>query len=240
MHPDASEFLKTAGIELPLIGLYDAPDRTPFEPSVSPKPGAHACVFAFFKSWLGGRSAVFTREAFGCSGFGKHVFGVSSGPREAFIDFLYGQEGLKASRELMEAWIDRMECYEPENEFIVVGPLRDEQYEYLRTVTFFVNPDQLALMVYAVHYHAAPDDPLPLLAPFDSGCGQLLPGLKDLSIPQAILGATDVAMRQFVPPGIIAVTMTRPMFERICSLGKDSFLHKPFWSDLVKARKKQG
>ena len=92
-----------------------------------------------------------------------------------FIDFLYGQEGIKASRELMEEWVDRMECYEPEHGFILAGPLRESQYEHLLTVTFFVNPDQLAFLSYAVHYHAAPDDPAPLIAPFDSGCGLLLP-----------------------------------------------------------------
>jgi hypothetical protein len=233
---DPTEFLNIAGIELPLIGLYDAPDKAPFEPVTEPKPGKHVCVFQFFKSWEKGQSAVFTKETFGCGGFGTHIFGVRTMPKEAFIDFLYGQEGLKASRELMEEWIDLMECYEPQNEYIVVGPMREDQYEHLRTVTFLVNPDQLALMVYAVHYHAGPGDPAPMKAPFDSGCGQMLPGFDDLDKPQAMLGGTDVAMRQFFPPDIIAVTVTRPMYERICSLGKESFLHKPFWKDLVKAR----
>ena len=236
MTPDPSEFLCIAGIELPLIGMYDAPDKSPFEPVIEPKPGKHVCVFAFYKAWLKGQTAAFTKGSFGCGGFGTHIFGVRTMPKEAFIDFLYGQEGLKASRELMEEWIDSMECYEPENEFVVVGPLRDNQYDDLKTVTFFVNPDQLSLLVYAVHYHAAPGDPVPLKASFDSGCGQLLPGFDDLNIPQAMLGATDVAMRQFLPPDILALTVTKPMFERICSLGKDSFLHKPFWKDLVKAR----
>jgi hypothetical protein len=43
-------------------------------------------------------------------------------------------------------------------------------------------------------------------------------------------------MRQFMPPDILALTVTRPMFERICSLDRSSFLYKPFWQDLVKAR----
>ena len=166
MHPDASEFLRIAGIELPLIGLYDAPDRAPFEPSISPKPGTRVCFYAFFKSWVRGESAVFTKEAFGCGGFGSHIFGVRSMPRDAFVDFLYGQEGLKASRELMEEWIDEMPCYEPKNEFIAVGPLKEDMYEHLRTVTFLVDPDQLALMVYATYYHSAPGEPDPLRAPF--------------------------------------------------------------------------
>jgi hypothetical protein len=239
MSRDPSEFLRIAGIELPLIGMYDAPDKGPFEPVLEPKPGKQTCVFAFFKSWLKGGTAAFTKETAGCGGFARHLFGVRAMPKEAFIDFLYGQEGLKASRELMEEWIDSMECYDPENEYILVGPLRDDQYDNLRSVTFFVDPDQLGLMVYAVHYHAAPGDPVPMKAPFDSGCGQLLAGFDDLTVPQAMLGATDIAMRQYLPPDILAVTVTKPMFERICSLGKDSFLHKPFWKDLVRAREGQ-
>jgi len=236
MTHDPAEFLRAAGMELPLIGTYDAPDRGPFEPVVEPKPGRHACVFAFFKSWLKGRTAAFTKDSFGCGGFGSHMFGVRPMPKDKFIDFLYGEEGMKVSRELMEEWVDSMECYEPEHGLILVGPLRESQYEHLRTVTFLVNPDQLALVSYAVHYHAAPGDPTPFSAPFDSGCGLLLSRFDDLSVPQAILNGTDIAMRQHLPPDILAVTVTKPMFERICSIGEDSFLYKPFWKEVVKAR----
>lgn len=236
MHHDPSEFIRISGIELPLIGLYDAPDTGPFEPVIEPKPEKHVCVFAFYKSWLKGQTAALSKSAFGCGGFGKHLFGIQTMPRDAFIDFLHGGEGLKASRELMEVWVDKLGCYEPENEFILVGPMKESEYEYLKSVTFLVNPDQLALMVYAAQYHAAPDDPQPIKAPFDSGCGQLLPSFDDISVPQAIIGATDVAMRQYLPPDILAFTVTKPMFERICSLDRGSFLYKPFWKDLVKAR----
>lgn len=236
MSHDPSEFLRISGIELPLIGLYDAPATAPYEPVIEPKPGKHVCAFAFYRSWLKGMTSVFSRKAFGCGGFGRHMFGVETMPREAFIDFLYGREGLKASRELMARWIDELEPYEPENEFILMGPMKKSEYGDLRSVTFLVNPDQLSLMVYAAHYHAAPGDPDPIMAPFSSGCGQLLPLFDDISVPQAIIGATDVAMRQYLPPDILAVTVTKPMFERICSLDGDSFLYKPFWRNLVESR----
>ncbi len=233
---DPSEFIRIAGIDLPLIGLYDAPSKEPFEPVVEPKPGKHVCVFAFYRSWLKGTTAALSKKAFGCGGFGRHLFGIETMPREAFIDFLFGREGLKASRELMEQWIDDTEPYEPENGFIMIGPMKESEYDDLKSVTFLVNPDQLALMVYAAQYNAAPGDPDPIKAPFSSGCGQLLPMFDDVSVPQAIIGATDVAMRQYMPQDILAFTVTKPMFERICSLDRDSFLYKPFWHDLVKAR----
>jgi hypothetical protein len=40
----------------------------------------------------------------------------------------------------------------------VIGPLREEQSDYLRTVTFFVNPDQLSLLMAGAEYHNADDD----------------------------------------------------------------------------------
>jgi hypothetical protein len=236
MQHDIKEFLRISGIELPLIGLYDAPSREPFEPVIEPNRGGHVCFYAFYRSWLEGKTASFTREAFGCGGFGYHIFGIESMSRKEFVDFLYVQEGLKSSRELMEQWLDDMKCYEPENDHILVGPIKDEAYEYLKTVTFLVNPDQLSLMVYAASYHAARGDLEPIKAPFNSGCGQILPSFDDLEAPQAIVGGTDVAMRSYLPPEILAFTVTKPMFERICSLDRDSFLHKPFWRSLVESR----
>jgi hypothetical protein len=43
-------------------------------------------------------------------------------------------------------------------------------------------------------------------------------------------------MRHYLPPDILAFTVTKPMFERLCSLGERSFLHKPFLTKLRKAR----
>jgi hypothetical protein len=60
---------------------------------------------------------------------------------------------------------------------------------------------------------------------------------KDLDEPQAIIGATDMAMRKYLPPDILAFTVTRPMFEQLCSLDSKSYLEKRFLSDLKKARR---
>ena len=62
-------------------------------------------------------------------------------------------------------------------------------------------------------------------------------GLFDeLSIPQAMIGATDIAMRQYLPPDTLAFTVNKPMFEQLCLLDERSFLYKPFWQNLRKAR----
>jgi len=152
------------------------------------------------------------------------------------LKFLVDDEGLKSSRDLMRQWLDRTKTYAQEHPHILIGPLRQAQYEYLRSITLFVNPDQLGLLMLGAQYNSALGDPPPVIAPFGSGCMQLVPLFQDLSVPQAIVGATDIAMRRFLPPDILAFTVTKPMFEQLCELDENSFLYKPFWGNLRKAR----
>ncbi|MBW1984605.1 MAG: hypothetical protein JRI53_07790, partial [Deltaproteobacteria bacterium] len=51
-----------------------------------------------------------------------------------------------------------------------------------------------------------------------------------------IIGSTDIAMRQYLPPEIMAFTVTKPLFEKLCRLDEKSFLYKPFWQSLKKRR----
>jgi hypothetical protein len=59
---------------------------------------------------------------------------------------------------------------------------------------------------------------------------------NDLNTSQAIIGGTDIAARQFLPPDILAFTVTKPMFRQLCNLDERSFLYKQFLKDLKKAR----
>jgi hypothetical protein len=156
--------------------------------------------------------------------------------REEFVRFLVDDEGLKASHKLMNQWLHDRLPYEQEYANLLIGPLRPDQYAYLKTVTFYVNPDQYSILALGAQYHSAPGGPLPLIAPFGSGCAQLVSLFDDLDIPQAVTGATDIAMRQHLPPDVLAFTVTRPLFEQLCALDETSFLHKPFWQRLRKAR----
>jgi len=85
-------------------------------------------------------------------------------------------------------------------------------------------------------YNSAPGAPTPVTAPFGSGCSQIVALFGDLNIPQAAIGATDIAMRRYIDPDLLAFTVTRPMFEQLCGLDEKSFLYKPFWKNLMKAR----
>jgi hypothetical protein len=157
--------------------------------------------------------------------------------KEAMVSFLTDKEGLRENAQLTESWLDAHPTFTPQNGKILVGPVRDELAKYLRTVTFFVNPDQLSVLIYAAHYHAHPEDPEPVLAPFGSGCGLLFSMFPDLSRPQTVIGATDIAMRQHLPPDILGFTVTVPMLARLLSLDDGhSFLSKPFLKRLSTAR----
>lgn len=236
MQPDASKLLEKAGIITPMIGIYDAPEPGSFKPLVTPRTGPHTCAFAYYNQWLKGQTLHLTEEHYGCGGCGRVMFGQMTRSRDEFIRFLVDDEGLKVSHELMEQWLDSHETYKRQHAHILIGPLRADQYEYLKTVTFWVNPDQLGLLMLGAQYYRAPTDPPPVLAPFGSGCMELLPLFENLDIPQAIIGATDIAMRQFLPADLMAFTVTRPMFELLCQLDEKSFLYKPFWKNLRKAR----
>ncbi|MGD1147898.1 MAG: DUF169 domain-containing protein [Thermoanaerobaculaceae bacterium] len=238
MQPDPGTLLEKIGIANSLVGLYDAPDAAPFEPVVRIEEGEGTCVFAFYDHWMKGTTLHLTGESYGCRGAGSCLFGVATRSPEEMVSFLVDKEGLKGSRDVMRRWIERRRLYRPAFGSIFIGPLRPGQYEFLKTVTFFVNPDQLAALLLGANYDSGPDDPPPVLAPFGSGCSQLLPLFADPGVSQAIIGATDIAMRQWLPPEIVAFTVTRPMFERLCKLDESSFLHKPFLKRLREARAK--
>jgi hypothetical protein len=234
MQPDPTAILETLSITEPLIGLYDAPDPAPFAPLVEPAD-EEECVFASYERWQEGKTLHITREKHGCGA--GHLLGVEPWSREEAIEFLVDEEGLRASRELMDQWLDVTPSYEPRQEHVLIGPLHADQYDYLRSITFYVNADQLAVLVTGTSYYSGPDDP-PVTAPFSSGCGQLASAIGDLQAPRAVIGATDQAMRQYLAPGLLAFTVTKPMFELLCRWADDpaGSLHNNFLKEVIAAR----
>jgi hypothetical protein len=231
--PNPDRLRRRLNIKLPIIGFYDAPEPALFEPLVSPEGGD--CVFSFFKSWLEGKTLHITRNQYGCGGAGHWMWGIRAHSKKDFLKFLVDEEGLKASRSLMEKWIYSRRPYRAGYPHLFLGPLKKEAWPYARTLTFLVNPDQLSGLAISAQYRSAPDDPPPVIAPFGSGCSQLVP-FKNLNIPQASIGATDIAMRRHLPPDILTFTVTRLMFRQLCALDERSFLYKPFLRRLKTAR----
>jgi hypothetical protein len=234
VQPDPSPIIERLSIEQPLIGFYDAPDAGPFEPLVVPK--GRLCVFKAHKDWLRGKTLHLTKEKHGCGGM--HLLNIEERSREDLVTFLCDEEGLKATHELMDLWLDSAPRYHPRHEHVLIGPLRPSQHEYLRTVTFYVNPDQLSVLSAGAIYYSHPDDLTPVISRFGSGCLQLAPLFDDLEAPQALIGALDQAARADLDPCILAFTVTKPMFELLCRWAADpgSSLHNRFLGTLLRAR----
>jgi len=238
VQPDPTALTAALDLRTPLIGVYDAPDPEAFEPLVAPRPGSGRgpCVFHYYRRWLAGETLHLTAGAYGCGGCGRSFFGAQTRSRDDFIDFLWKDEGLRASRELMALWIDNAPTYRPEHGNVLVGPLRTAQAAHLKTVTFWVNPDQLSVLQHGAYHHHVWGDPDPVTVPFGSGCSELIVPFRDLRLPQAAIGGTDVAMRGDIPAGVLAFTVTVPMLEQLCALGDESFLGKGFLAGLREAR----
>ena len=154
MQPDYKLLVEKIKIKRPLIGFYDAPDPEMFAPIVAPKAGIRNCMFDFYADWMSGKTTMFTADNFGCGGCGRAFFGVEMQSREDFLEFLVGKEGLKDSKETMNEWIENSTPKKNEFGKLFVGPLKPEAYEFLKTVTFFINADQLSMFIYGAHYHA--------------------------------------------------------------------------------------
>jgi hypothetical protein len=231
--PNPERLKKRLDIKTPLIGFYDAPDPAVFKPLVSPEESQ--CVYASYQCWLRGETLHLTKDRYGCGGAGHWMWGVQLRSRKEFLKFLADDEGLKVSRSLMGKWIDASKPYKAEHPHLFLGPIKQDAWPFAKSITFLVNPDQLSALAIGAQYHSAPEDPSPVIAPFGSGCSQFLP-FKNLSIAQASIGATDIAMRQHLPPDMLIFTVTPLMFKRLCELDERSFLYKPFLARLKKSR----
>ncbi len=235
MQPDPTNLLSIAKISTPLIGFYDTPEKLLFEPLIE----ARQCIFACYQGWMQGESTCLSEQnvaAIGCPGAGYWNCNVATVPSEDVAHFLAGKEGLKASSDLMCQWLVNQPPYKKKHAYVVIGPFRQEYYQYLKTITFYVNPDQLSLLITGAEYCNASTAHHPVTAVYGSGCGQLAAVFADFDTPAATIGGTDIAMRPYLPCDTLAFTVTKPMFKQLCRLDEKSFLHKTFWNNLKQAR----
>jgi len=250
--PNPLQLLKSSGIETPLIGFYDVPFTEPFEPIIIPQ----RCIFSAYENWLKGDSVCISLEdpnyTATCQGGGywigdcmpQWVEKKSNSEQEARENFAKGlnqREGFKSSDDIMYQWLKNLKPYILENKYVVIGPIKEDQYAYLTTITFYVNPDQLSFLIHGAEYKNASLDENPVITAFGSGCGQIAALLGDLNsnFPKAVIGATDMAMREYLPADILAFTVNKPMYEQLCELDENSFMHKHFWTRLMKKREEK-
>ncbi len=236
---DANYLMDKLGVNFPLIGVYDAPHDTFFETVIEPVSYRNTCMFAYFNAWMRGQTLKITSLNFGCKGAGYWLFGKEGRSRNEFVEFLVGEEGLKCSKVVMDKWLDNVKPYHSDHKCIFIGPLKNEWQEYLKSVTFFVNPDQLSALLIGANYCSSSKEDSPVQITFGSGCMQILTLVPPNKKPVALIGATDLAMRKYLPKDILAFTVNPLMLETLCKLNGESFLNKPFLSDLKMFRKNE-
>ena len=233
-------------LKTPIIALYDSEPSDEFAPMV--ESSGRTCCFAYYKRWLNGETLViargeggFTDPDRGCYG-GQSAFGLGKGYPPFMPNFLTDGkgapmgEGLKASPALAKEFLDRAKPPELSSGFALIGPLRLSMWERVRSVTFLVDPDRLSALMTLAGYWSS--DPEIIYAPFSSGCGLLLREMEAAGGTRAVIGCTDIAMRKYLPPDTLCLTVPPGMFERMVDFPEEAFLNKSWWNDLMDSRER--
>ncbi|MBN2493257.1 MAG: DUF169 domain-containing protein [Deltaproteobacteria bacterium] len=232
-------------LDTPIIAVSDAEPGPLYEPLVHARGGT--CCFAYYERWLKGETLVVERDRggfdnpqHGCPG-GQSALGLADGYPPWMAHFLTdGQgapmgEGLKATPDLAQAFLDRSQPPEPGGDSVLIGPLKLEGWSAVRSLTFLVDPDRLSALLTLVGFWS---DGIETAAPFSSGCGLLWRELLMQERDMAVLGATDIAMRKYLPPEILALTVSPARFERMLGYPDSAFLRRSWWQGLLDSRQK--
>jgi hypothetical protein len=247
MPPTADAVQRLTGklrLTTPLIAVYDSPAEGKLAPLIEAK--GRACCFAFYPRWLKGETVVYrkgggafdAREG-GCAG-AQRAFGLERDYPGYMAHFLTDGvgaptgEGLKATPALAQEFLDRAQPPRPGGSAILIGPLRLDAWAEVRSVTFFVDPDRLAALMTLAGFWSADNDLI--AAPFSSGCALMWRALGEYDRDRPVIGCTDIAMRKYVPPEVLSLSVTPQRFEQMLGVPEGSFLDRDWWNGLLDAR----
>jgi len=242
-----ADLLKKLRLDIHPVAVYDTKPSDAFAPLIEAK--GRACCFAYFDQLKSGYTLVirkgsgsFSDPKNGCPG-AQNAFGLGDGYPPFMAHFLTDGkgapmgEGLKATPELAQDFLDRALKPHLSGDTILIGPLKIEQWDFVRSISFFADPDRIsALMTLSAYWSSDPDF---IHAPFSSGCGLMFRDLENQDRKRAVLGCTDIAMRKYVPPEIMCITVSPKHFETMVNVPDDAFLNKSWWNDLMDFREKQ-
>jgi hypothetical protein len=237
---------KALRLETPIIAIYDTEPSPDFEPLVEAK--GRACCFAYYRKWLNGETLVvkgnggtFQNPENGCPGM-QNAFGLGKGYPPWMANFLTDGkngapmgEGLKATPKLAQEFLDRSKAPRPKGRHVLIGPLKLDRWDDVKSVSFMVDPDRLsALMTLSAYWSSDPDE---IAAPFSSGCGLMWKELINFDRDRPVIGCTDIAMRKYLPPHIMCLTVSPARFEKMVNFPDGAFLNREWWNDLMDSRR---
>jgi hypothetical protein len=224
-------------LSAPIVALYDAPPGPQFDPIV--EPDETTCCFAYYERWVAGETLLLKRGGPGCPG-GHRAFGLEKTTPPFMAHFLTDGvgaptgQGLKATPEIGRALLDQARPVDVEGDLVLVGPLRANQWDAVRSVTFFVDADRMSAVTTLAGYWSTKKDVV--VAPFASGCASLLRALGEYDEDRAVLGGLDVAMRRHLPEGLMTLTVSPARFAKMLTFPEASFLFRPWWEELMRQR----
>jgi hypothetical protein len=153
-------------------------------------------------------------------------------------DFLEGERYLK-SPQVTERFLEYLPMRDIPVQYVVIKPLglADPEKEDVKSVTFFVDPDQLsALVILANHTNPHREN---VGVPWAAGCQVIgIFGYRELGQehPRGLIGMTDVSARNTVRPSLgknlMSFTAPWPLFLEMEHNVDSSFLHRQTWRDL--------
>lgn len=240
---------KALRLETPIIALYDTEPSEAFEPMVQAK--GRACCFAYYPRWMRGETLAVKRNGGtfqdpqnGCPGM-QNAFGFGKGYPPWMANFLTDGEndapmgeGLKATPALAQEFLDRTEAPAPSGDHILMGPLKLEHWDTVKTLSFFVDPDRLAAVMTLAAYGTS--DPDEIAAPFSSGCGMMWREMINFDRDRPVIGCTDIAMRKYLPPEIMCLTVSPARFIQMVDFPDEAFLKREWWNELMDFRSSKG
>lgn len=234
---DAVErLMKKLRLSTPLLAVYDSAPSEAFAPVF--EADENECCFAYYDRWVAGETLALKRGGGGCKG-AHRALGIEQGYPAHMAHFLTDGvgapkgEGLKATPEIAQQVLDRGRAPVPESGAVLIGPLRLEQWDRVRSVTFLVDPDRLAALMTLAGYWSAENV---VAAPFGSACSFLWKSFEENEGAAAVIGGTDVAMRRHLPTAIMTLTVAPAHFARMLSVPENSFLDLEWWNELMDVR----
>ncbi len=157
---------------------------------------------------------------------------------EAFDHFLHGEGYFKAPAQVRR-FVASLPITEIPAETVVFRPLADVAGDApgIRSVVFFVDPDQLSALVVLANY--ARGDNENVIIPYAAGCQTvgIIPFREGLSDrPRGVVGLTDISARRYVRKqlggGLMTFTAPLRLYEEMEGNVVGSFLERSTWRSL--------
>ena len=234
---DPSQLISLLGLKTPITAIYSLESHYQLFPNAVEVEG---CVFIneMGKHILKGTPLLFTPSLPKlCPGWKKIIFGADSIPREALIKTLCEFEILRPSIESANMWLNSAPYPSPpETGCIVLAPFQSLLIDHIRTISFWVNPDQLSALIAAANFYDISEPEPSITVSTWTNCMSMVSmptGTGD--IPRAVIGLIDPSKRFQIPDrSLVSLNCNLAMLQRLIKSAANpkSVLHKAFIAKL--------